>query len=428
MKSLATVIANISLILLMGVSLTACEDTMQKNSQGAKVSYSESASTQANTAQKNSQTSLSKAPMSIQWVGSGKRIPEQIKLEDPADVSTYIDGKFVKATNMPLDKFIKKHGRITLRAGKDFFADWSIELNIEDLKENTTVELDNFNTKVVVEAKKPKQNLPTSINLNSVKGMLKTGKITALGMPVQMHVETKEMGKPPYIIDGQGFATIGDIKIKDNRLDKHYDSFKTIGIVAKYFVKDLERTTPFTSRHKMFSSDKDEGVEALQVYSYQDKNKQEKLVRVQLLKKAEGWRAMKVLEPWELLYSRKIGSKKHRHELDVATSKKIEALLKDEKIENHLDTSVFCNRSKDKTQGLCTAKVTVLQGDEKNCMTKAYLLTKKKDWEIVKEVATNLKFDYKTGKLVEKKKKKKSFEEKLFSKATGLLFGKCSMF
>ncbi len=417
------ILLRVSLVILTLFFLVACEDTAQKNTQGQKVSYSKTDSSQI-----KNQVSLSSQPMSIVWSNQGKRIPEQIKLEDPANTSTYIDGKFVKATNMPVDEFIKNNGKITLRAGKDFFADWSIELDIENLMPDTTVELDDFNTKIKVSTKKPKHNLPSSTNLNSIKGTLKTGKISSFGMPIQMHIETKETGKPPYIIDGQGFATIGDIKIKNNKLDKHYDSFKTIRIIAKYFVKDIVHTTPFTSRHVMFSSDKDVGVEALQVFSYQDENKQDKLVRIQLLKKEEGWKPMKVLEPWKLLYSRKETRKKYEDEINVITSKEVESFLKAEKIDNHLDTSVSCRQSKDKTKGLCTAKITVLQDSDKNCLTKAYSLTKKKDWKIVKEVATNLKLDYKTGKLIEKKNKKKSFGEKLISSAAGVMFGKCSAF
>lgn len=408
---------NLGYIAFTCLFLTACGDSTQENPQNKTVSSSVASPSKA-----KAQPLLSKQPMSIHWNGEN-RIPEQIKLEDPANTSTYVDGKFVKATTMPLKDFIKKNGKITLRKGSDFFADWSIELKVENLQENTTIELNDFNAKAIVSTKKPKHNLPKSTTLNSIKGTLRTGGISDLGMPIQMRVEAKEIGKSPYIIDGQGFATMGDIKIKDKRLDKHYDSFKTIRIIAKYFVKDIKRTTPFISRHVMFSRDKKIGVEALQVFSYQDKNKQDKLVRIQLLKKEEGWKPIRILAPWELLYSRKEARKKFTDELNVLTSKKIEALLKDEKIENHIDTQVSCRQSKDKTQGLCTAIVTMLQDNEKSCMTKAYSLTKNKEWELLKEVATNLKLDYKTGKLVEKKKKKKSLE-----KAAGLLFGKCSGF
>ncbi len=417
-----------SLFVLSLVFFASCEDASQKNLPDQKVKNGEIVPNQQKNTSKTLQVNLSKQLMNIVWQNQGKRIPEQIKLEDPAETSIYINGEFVKATNMPIDEFIKKRGKITLRAGKGFFADWSVELDIKDLKASSVIELNDFNTKAKVSIKKPNNNLPSSTNLNSVSGTLKTGKISNLGIPIQMHLEAKEAGKLPYIITGQGFATLGDIKIKDSRLDKHYDSFKTIRIIAKYFVKDIKRITPFVSRHVMYSSDKNIGVEALQVFSYQDDNKQDKLVRVQLLKEEEGWKPVKILKPWELLYSRKEARKKYTDELNVITSKKIEVLLENGKIENHLDTNVSCKRSKDKTQGLCTAKITVLQGDEKSCMTKAYSLTKKKGWEIVKEVATNLKLDYKTGKLIEKKNKKKSFEEKLLGKASGLLFGKCFMF
>ncbi len=418
----------ISLITLFCLFLTACEDASRESSQDQKTEYRETVASQEKAIKNIPQAKLSKQPLSINWSSKGKRTPEQIKLQDPEDTSVYVDGEFVKATDMPLDKFINENGRITLRAGKGFFADWSVEVDVDNLKTNTMVVLNDTNTKVKISTKKPKHNLPSSTNLNGVKGMLKTGRISSLGMPIQMHLEVKEAGELPYTIDGKGFATIGDIKIKNNRLDKYYDSFKTIRIIAKYFVKDIKRVTPFVSRHVMYSSDKNVGVEALQVFSYKDENKKDKLVRIQLLKKTEGWEPVKILEPWKLLYSRKESRKRHSDELNVITSKKIESFLKKEKVDNHLDTSVSCRQSKDKTKGLCTAKITVLQNNEKNCLTKAYSLIKQKDWKIVKEVATNLKLEYKTGKLVEKKKKKKSFSEKIISDVAGSMFGKCSMF
>lgn len=302
------------------------------------------------------------------------------------------------------------------------------------------IEFNEFNAQVEIGSKTAKQDLPTQNYLSHIKGTIKTGKLTTLGLPLQMQLALSNQAIPEwdnlknspttqtYIIEGQGFATIGDIKIKDGELDKNYDSFRTISLIAKKFLENSIHTAPFTSHHTMFSKNNSIGVEALQVFSYQGKGKALKLVRVHLLKQADGWKVENLLEPWKLLDSRIEGSKKSSDELKVITSQKIESLLKNEQLNNHLYTTISCRQSKDKTQGLCSAKITVLQNEEKSCLTKAYSLKKDSAWALVKEVSPELTLEYKTGKLIPKKKKAPSLKEALLNKAIELVFKKCTLF
>ena len=428
-------------LLLSFLLLSACGDSSSKPEVSAdfkKTSYTKPLNT---STQPIKNTQLSSAPLSIAWLGEGKRIPDKVMLRDPHKLISYVNGKVVKHDNEPLEQFLANYGTITFRKGKDFFADWSMELDVKGLKPNATIALNHASG--MINIRKKGEKLPKTHFLKDAQGIIKTGKLTELGMPIQVGFSTREkpfMNKPvmpgSFIVSGKAFATIGDIQIKDGKLDKHYDSTSTIIVVAKEYLKQLNQEKlakeNFSVQHVEYSSDKNkkgemEGFEGLVVLK---KLKGNLLYRVHMLKQPAGWQGAAILKPWKLLYPEEGKIKRSSDRMKVLVSKKVESFLKRKKIKNHIDSTVSCSYSK--TMALCTAKISLLKNDnDKVCSQKAYWFKKKdKHYTFIKEVNPEMDMVYVNKKhvLAKSKRKVKSLKDYVLDKSTGLMIGKCGMF
>jgi len=418
--------------------LSACGDMSSgQDVKGGfqKVSYTKPSNAATKPVKK---MQLPNQPLSISWPGKGKRTPDQVMLSDPREMISYVNGKVVKYDNVPLGEFLAKHGTITFRKGKDFFADWALDLNVGGLKPNSTFVLKRAS--VMLNVREDGDKIPKTKFLEDAQGIIKTGKLTELGMPIQVSFSTREkpfMNKPVkpgnYIVGGRAFATIGDIKVKDGKLDKHYDSLSTIIVVAKDYLKHAQKFAKdkFSIQHVLYSSDENEkgereGVEGLVVLQ---KLPAKQLFRLRLLKQPEGWQVAEILKPWKLIYETKKNSKYTSDAMHLDVAKRVESLLKRKKLNNHINSDIACSYSN--TMGLCAVKITLLKNDEKTCTKKAYWYKKKgKHYKFFKEVSPELSMDYVNKKhiLVKSKRKSKSLKDYVLDKATGLMFGKCSAF
>ena len=383
---------------------------------------------------------ISNKPLSVVFPGLGKRMPDKVMLSDPREMVSYVKGKVVKHDNEPLEEFLAKHGTITFRKGKDFFADWALNITVQNLKPNSTIVLKRASGMLNVREEGDK--IPKTRFLEDAQGIVKTGKLTELGMPIQISFSTREkpfMKRPVklgnYIVSGRAFATIGDIKVKDGKLDRQYDSLSTIIIVAKDYLKQARQgklaKDKFSVRHVTYSSDKNKkgervGVEGLVVLQ---KIPGKQLFRMRLLKQPRGWQVAEILKPWKLIYENRKNSKYSSDVMHIDVAKRVETFLKRKKLNNHIDSEIACSYSD--TMGLCAVKIALLKNDEKTCTKKAYWYKKKgKQFRFVKEVSPELIMDYVNKKhiLVKSKRKSKSLKDYVLDKATGLMLGKCSTF
>jgi len=402
-----------------------------------KASYSQNSNTekQSNNIKK---MKLPDGPVSINWWGKGKRMPDSVKLTDPSTLISYENGKTIKYETMPIEKFLATHGNITFSKGDNIFPDWSLDINTNGLKPNSTIRLKNASA--MLNVMENGEKLPKTTFMEDAEGLIRTGKLSALGMPIQVSFSTQEKNynskvkqAANYYVGGKAFATIGDIRVKGGKLDKSYDSMRTMILISKDYLKetlgDQVSVEKLSVKHSSYSKDKNEageyeGVEGLIVLK---KSSDGELIRVHLLKKPQGWQAVEVLPSWKLLYSQPDNPKKARDLMKASVFKKTEALLKQKNITNHIDSSIYCNNTK--KIGLCRSVITVLDNDEKTCTRKAYLFKKvNKQWKLQKEVKPDLKIDYKTHTLKKDKRKVKSMKNYVLNKAKGLMFGECSMF
>ena len=428
-------LVGLSILLISTILLNACgesseQDTSSKGSEQLnKISDQKNETNPASSTKKSAAKPLSNEPLSVKWKTGEMRIPDDVRLSDPSSSMSYVDGKMVKNDNIPLAEYLAKNGSITIRKGKDFFPEWSIEIDAENLKPDSIIRLNNQTTTLQITPAGEK--LPVPSFLRNTNGLIKTGKLSNLGMPIQVDVKAGESNDGIYHIQGKSFATIGDIRIKDGKLDATYDSFRTMDLITRDYLKEKMELPALRLQHTQYTSDKNakgesEGVEGLLVYSHKTAENEQALTRVHLLKQAEGWVADKILSPTELAYYSKKDSKKARDQMKVASYEKLESFLKEKKLNNHIDSSIRCSSTKD--IGLCTATITVLENDEKTCTRKAYFFKKGEEWEFNKEVSPDLKIDYKTKMLVKDKRKAKNLKEYILNKSIGLMFGKCSMF
>ncbi len=416
--------------------LSACGDVSSHKDAKAgfqKASYTKQLNAPAKAVKKRQ---LPNGPVSISWPGKGKRIPDKVMLSDPLDMVTYHNGKIIRHDNDPLEKFIAEHGTITFRKGEDFFADWALSITLEDLKPESTIVLKRASG--MLNVREPGEKLPTTHFLEDAQGIIKTGKLSKLGMPIQVSFSTREkpfMNKPVkpgnYIVAGKAFATIGNIKVKDGKLDRQYDSLSTVILVAKDYLEQIQGGEKFSVQHVRYSSDENkkgerEGYEGLVVLKKATGNQ---LFRVHLLKQSEGWQGVEIFPPWKLTYKNMDKSKYADDRMQFKVSKMLESLLKRKKIKNHIDTDVSCTYSD--SMGLCTAKIGLLKDDDKICSQKAYWFKKKgKTYKFIKEVSPDMDIEYVDKKhiLLKSKRKSKSIKDYVLDKTTGLMVGKCGTF
>ncbi|GAA0396202.1 hypothetical protein GCM10009133_01610 [Cocleimonas flava] len=422
-------LGRLSILLLSAILLNACELSYESTSPNdVEPTEAEAAKSKAET-HKSAPKPISNQPLSIIWNNGEKRIPDDVRLSDPSSSMSFVDGKMVKDDAIPLIDYLAKNGKIEFRKGKDFFPDWALDIDVKNLKPDSIIRLSNQTTTLQITPAGEK--LPKSTFLRNTNGVITTGKLSNLGMPINVDVKTGDAKDGIYHVQGKSFATIGDIRVKDGKLDRHYDSFRTLELVTRDYLKQKTGVSALILKHVQFSSDKNakgksEGVAGLLVFSHKTAEDQTALTRVHMLKQAEGWVADRILTPTELIQVSRKGKKRETDQMKVATYEKVERFLEEKKLNNHIDSSIRCRSTKE--IGLCTANITVLENNEKTCTRKAYLFNKAKEWEFSKEVSPDLKIDYKTKQLVKDKRKAKNLKEYILNESMGLMFGKCSMF
>lgn len=207
----------------------------------------------------------------------------------------------VRKTKFILEKAILENGILTLRQGKGFFADVSVQVFTHD---NNGVEGKTFSSSAIAGQIKPQINLsikdkkinfPDSIMLFSdYELILNFGKKENMGIPFAIKLTSKKHGTH---VEGKAFATYKDAKIVKGDIDVHLDSFDTLKqLAAEYISKhnnQLKLGKSFGARYTNHGDDKRKS--GFVSYKATTNSGKELLIKIQLLKDDNGWRVVNQL-------------------------------------------------------------------------------------------------------------------------------------
>ena len=322
----------------------------------------------------------------------------------------------VRGQAFKIEQAILHENTLTLREGKDFFADRSIDIVIfgSDTLENEKIKVGSETgfgrPHLRLGVKKENDELPDEIMVMDGYTMeLAFGKANDLGIPFSIKLATND--PPRTDVRGGYFATFNDVRLKDGKVDLAYDSFDTLRHIACKYLNakytDIELLSDFNTSYKS-NGDADfpktgfVGYEAIT-------DGAPKIVKLQLYKDEQGWRVANQLAENQIdqAHPFEAHSGKDERSLQASRARIVSAL----KLENYLNeqalmhktrsTSVGCYTSKNLDKASCRAVYALKSSDEVVCMNKNYLLVRNdQEWHIEREISDTEKVDHATGELV----------------------------
>lgn len=310
-----------------------------------------------------------------------------------------------------------ENGILTLRQGKDFFADRSIDIfTFEDGSLDNKSIIVSSNTgfgspHLHLGVRKVNKNVPDkTVVMDGYEMELSFGQAEKLGIPFSIKLTVDK--DPRTEVAGKYLATFGDIQPKGGEIDLTHDSFDTLGHVAR---KYLEPKYPNVQFEKSFGASYTSHGEAdfpkvgFIGYEVNGNGVSPSVIKVQLYKDENGWRVANELSESQIHQAHPVGKYPTEHERSVqghlatvATALKLESDLNDQNMmPNVRATSVNCYVTKNLDKASCRTMYAVRKKDDIDCTNKSYLVTRTAEkWNVEKEISDTEKVDYSSGELV----------------------------
>lgn len=322
----------------------------------------------------------------------------------------------VRNTKFEVEKAIIDNGTLTLRQGKEFFADISVDIvtfDNEGMSGKTFSSSDSTNSfkpHIRLNIKKEGQNLPDGITLISdYELLLIFGEKESLGIPFSIKLVALKNGTN---IEGKFFATYKDIRVVDGTIDLKSDSFDTLDHLAKEYIKiqynDVKLGDRFGVTYTSYSDDYPKsGFVGYEV----DAGKQS-LIKIQLIKNERGWKVANQLNANQIHQAHPVvvdieGSLRTIEGLKATTAaaRKFESYLNDQALMDATrSTSVRCYLTKTAHKASCRAIYGLKENGNVECHNVNYLLSNDgKSWMFESKILDTQKVDYNSGELVSKK-------------------------
>lgn len=338
--------------------------------------------------------------------------PQQSKI-----IPSTVEG-IIRNHKFQIEQARLENGTLTLRQGKDFFADRSISIVTfeKDSLENKTIKVDSESgfgsPHLRLGIKKKGDNLPDEkIVLNNYEMELSFGKQTELGIPFSILLIVNEDSQTD--VKGSYIATFGDIRIEDKQIDLTYDSFDTLKYVARQY---LQHKYPNAQLLKQFgasySGNNEENHPKVGFIGYEviTADSIPSTVKMQLYKNENGWSVANQLADNQIHQAHPIDDAPltgNQRSIQTQLAKVSAAL----KLEDNLNkqgliskvraTTANCYLTKNLDKASCILVYRLSEEDEVVCRNQSYLLQSAGDnWTVEKEILENEKVDYNSGELV----------------------------
>lgn len=344
--------------------------------------------------------------------------PEPTPQAETASAPTQIDKPVagqIRDTQFTMEQAILSGGTLELRQGSEFFADLAAEIVIFD--ENPAgktfampVEGGGITPHLRLKKMLEGENVPDQQTLMSdYQLMLVFGEPETLGVPFTVELTA---AKNQTALQGSGFATFADIKVVDGELDRHYQSFDTLRLLARQYAAE---------NHPGFTVDKAFGTT---LYNNGSANPatafvgleggasddQATTLKFQFRMGPNGWEmanelaANQIHPAHPVLTSlqgnlRTVEGAKAEH----AAGQHFESYLQQQLlIGDTRGASVRCYLTESAENASCRAAATIETNDGSDCQRQNYLLTKQgSDWAYESDLLPAQSVDYKSGKVIE---------------------------
>jgi hypothetical protein len=321
----------------------------------------------------------------------------------------------IRDSQFILEQAILSPGTLELRQGSEFFADLAAEIVIFDENpagKTFTVPAEGAGTIPHLRLKKKleDQNVPDQKTLMSdFQLLLVFGESETLGVPFTIELTA---AKNQTELQGSGFATFGDYKVLDGRLDRRYQSLDTLQLLARQYAAE---------KHPDFNGDKTFGT-TLQTYGNgnpatafvglegQASDDQVITLKFQFRMEQNGWEIANELAANQIHPAHPV-LRSLEGNLRTVEGAKAERVA-GQRFESHLQqqlliggtrgTSLRCYLNEAADKASCRAAANVKTSDGSDCHRQNYLLTNQNsEWVYESDLSLTQSVDYKSGKVVE---------------------------
>lgn len=323
----------------------------------------------------------------------------------------------VRNTKFEIEKAIIDNGILTLRQGKEFFADVSVDIvtfenNGMSEKTFSSSNLTNSpNPHIILNIKKEGQNLPDGITLMSdYELLLIFGERESLGVPFSIRLVDLKSGTN---IEGKFFATYKDIQVVDGTVDPKADSFDTLDYLAKEYIKTQFGVIKLGERFGVsYKSYGDDEYPKSGFVGYEVDKGETSLIKIQLAKDESGWKVANELSANQIHQAHPVvvdieGNLRTVEGLKATTAaaRKFESYLNDKALIGATrSTSVRCYLTKTAHKASCRAIYGLKEKGNIECHNVNFLLSNDgQNWNFESEILDTQKVDYNSGELVTKK-------------------------
>lgn len=312
------------------------------------------------------------------------------------------------------EQAILSPGTLELRQGSEFFADLAAEIVIFD--ENPAgktftmpAEGTGITPHLRLKKKLEDQSVPDQQTLMSdYQLMLVFGESETLGVPFTIHLTA---AKNQTDLQGSGFATFGDIKVLDGKLDRHYESLDTLKLLARQYAAES---------HPDFTVDKTFGTTlytrnanpATAFVGLEGRASDDHAItlKFQFRMEQNGWDIANELAANQI-HSAHLVLTSLEGNLRTVEGAKAEHVA-GQRFESHLQqqlligdtrgTSLRCYLTESADKASCRAAANEETSDGSDCQRQNYLLTNQgSEWVYESDLLPTQSVDYKTGKVVE---------------------------
>jgi len=338
-----------------------------------------------------------------------ERAPEKKTFNYPVhQVEGLINGREISVDRAQLN-----HGTFTLLQGDDFFADREVKIfnfsdgNFSDREFIIEPEMEK-RPRLQLSWRDEGQSLPTTKFVTGDFALSsRFGKAESLGVPYAIVLDAERVATTK--LSGSGYATYKDISVVNGSLDRSYDSFDTLRLIAREYL-EVEQGNAIADElddfHVTYSSSNVPyphvgyiGIE------YQDADGKPLMSRLQLRKDAEGWKVARELKATELNLAHPInltpenkGGSKVNGQPETVAARFVENKYNALGMVPHIrKTRMSCNYSRE--YGNCRFSFILKKPAGKECHTVNMLLRHKVSWRVDRELEKNQRIDLQTGEV-----------------------------
>lgn len=323
----------------------------------------------------------------------------------------------VRNAKFDIEKATISNGTLTLRQGKEFFADVSVDIVTFENEEmsgktfSSSNSASSFKPHIRLNIKKEGQNLPDGITLMSdYELLLIFGEKESLGVPFSIRLVDLKSGTN---IEGKFFATYKDIKVVNGTIDLKSDSFDTLDYLAKEYIEtqysEIQLGEQFGASYKSYS---DAEYPKSGFVGYEVDTGELSLIKIQLAKDENGWQVANQLSANQIHQAHPVvgdivGNLRTVEGVKATTAagRKLESYLNDKAlIDATRSTSVRCYLTKTAHKASCRAIYGLKENGEIECHNVNFLFSDNGEgWKFESKILDTQKVDYNSGELVIKK-------------------------